>query len=75
MSTQYDTARELRELHEAYIEKVNSALAEDREDLMRELVDGYAEQATRLSAGPPQAAVTRVRMRLLDKRFGRRHGA
>lgn len=45
MSTRY-----LRELHEAYIDKVNRLVAEDREDLIPEAVDAYAEEALRAIA-------------------------
>jgi hypothetical protein len=44
-----------RELHEAYIWRVNAAVAEGRTDLVRELVDEYDDEALRLmtSTGEP----------------------
>jgi hypothetical protein len=39
---------QLHELHEAYADRVNRLVAEDREDLVRELAEGYTEEALRL---------------------------
>ena len=39
---------QLRRLHEAHVEKVNLALDEGREDLVRELADSYTDQALAL---------------------------
>jgi hypothetical protein len=41
-------AEQLHELHEDYADRVNRLVAEDREDLVRELADGYTEEALRL---------------------------
>jgi hypothetical protein len=41
------TAR-LHELHDDYVWKVNSAVAEGREDLIRRLSDEYVEEAARI---------------------------
>ena len=52
------TAR-LRELHEDYAWKVNAAVAEGREDLIRRLSDEYVEEAVRvLAEGSPAAGAT-----------------
>lgn len=40
----------LRELHDAYVWKVNAAVAEDRMDLVREFADEYTDEALRLMA-------------------------
>ena len=40
----------LRELHEAYVWKVNAAVAEDRMDLVWEFVDEYTDEALQLMA-------------------------
>ena len=40
----------LRELHEDYVWRVNSAVGEGREDLVWQLVDDYTEAALRLMA-------------------------
>jgi hypothetical protein len=37
----------LRRLHDMHVEKVNQAVDEGREDLVRELSDAYADQALR----------------------------
>jgi hypothetical protein len=41
-------AEQLHELHEAYADRVNRLVAEDREDLIRELADRFTEEALRL---------------------------
>jgi hypothetical protein len=41
-------AEQLLELHEDYADRVNCLVAEDREDLVRQLADGYTEEALRL---------------------------
>ena len=38
----------LRELHEVYADAVNRAVAEDRDDLVQELVSEYDEEALKL---------------------------
>ena len=38
----------LRELHEVYADAVNRAVAEDRDDLVQELVSEYDEEALEL---------------------------
>jgi hypothetical protein len=38
----------LRELHEAYTDAVNRAVAEDRDDLVQELVSEYDGEALKL---------------------------
>ena len=40
----------LRELHEAYVWKVNEAVAEGRMDLVREFADQYTDEALELMA-------------------------
>jgi len=45
MSASYDIARYLERLHEEYAYKVNMAVAENRPDLVRELVDAYVDEA------------------------------
>lgn len=42
------TIAELHEFHEDYADRVNRLVAEDWEDLVRELADGYTEEALRL---------------------------
>jgi hypothetical protein len=42
-----DTTRYLHELHESYVEKVNLAVEEGREDLIPGLVDAYFDEALR----------------------------
>ncbi len=39
------SAEQLRELHDAYVWKVNSAVGEGREDLVWQLVDDYTAEA------------------------------
>jgi hypothetical protein len=41
-------AEQLHELHEDYADRVNRLVAEDREDLVRELADRFTEEALRL---------------------------
>jgi hypothetical protein len=41
---------QLRELHEAYIWKVNAAVGEGREDLVRRLAEEYTTEAMQLMA-------------------------
>ena len=40
-----DVADHLRDLHDHYVEQVNMAVAEGREDLVRQLSDDYADEA------------------------------
>jgi hypothetical protein len=40
----------LRELHDAYVWKVNAAVAEGRMDLVHEFADEYTDEALRLMA-------------------------
>ena len=54
----------LRELHEAYVWKVNAAVAEGRMDLVREFADAYTDEALQLmtalrspGCGRPDCAV------------------
>jgi hypothetical protein len=51
----------LRELHDAYVWKVNAAVAEGRDDLVRRLSDEYVDEAARLLAEtlPPDTACRR----------------
>ena len=42
----------LRELHDAYVWKVNAAVAEDRMDLVWEFVEKYTDEALQLMAPP-----------------------
>ncbi|MBL8928457.1 MAG: hypothetical protein JNM77_19840 [Pseudonocardia sp.] len=47
----------LRELHEVYVDAVNRAVAEDRDDLVEALVSEYEGEALKLmSRVPPVAA-------------------
>jgi hypothetical protein len=46
-----DLVRRLRDLHEAYVWEVNAAVQEGRDDLIRRLVDDFAEEALRLITG------------------------
>jgi hypothetical protein len=43
-----DTVRRLLALDDEYITAVNEAVAEDRDDLVRELVDSYPDAASRV---------------------------
>ena len=45
MSAPRDLSQYLRDLHDAYVDKVNRLVAEDREELIQEVVDAYAEEA------------------------------
>lgn len=47
MPTPDATFTRLRELHHDYVEKVNRLVAEDREDLIREAIEAYADEALR----------------------------
>jgi hypothetical protein len=47
LSASPDTTRYLHELHESYVEKVNLAVEEGREDLIPGLVDAYFDEALR----------------------------
>jgi hypothetical protein len=51
VSTPDDLHRHLRDLHDAYIDKVNRLVAENREDLIQELVDAYTEEALAAMTG------------------------
>jgi hypothetical protein len=51
LSTPRDLSQYLRDLHDAYVDKVNRLVAEDREDLIQEVVDTYAEEALQAIAG------------------------
>jgi hypothetical protein len=46
-----DLSRHLRDLHDAYVDKVNRLIAENREDLIQGLVDTYAEEALAAMTG------------------------
>ena len=48
MPTLPTIAEQLHELHEDYADRVNRLVAEDREDLIRELADRFTEEALRL---------------------------
>jgi hypothetical protein len=50
MPTPDELTGRLTALHEAYVDKVNRLIAEDREDLIQDLVDGYADEALALLA-------------------------
>ena len=51
------TFTRLRELHQAYVEKVHLLVAEDREDLIPEAISAYADEALReITAGSETAA-------------------
>jgi hypothetical protein len=43
-----DLSRRLRDLHDAYVDRVNRLVAEDREDLALEAADAYTEEALEL---------------------------
>lgn len=45
----------IRRLHEEYVEAVNAAVAEDRDDLVADLVARYADAELRLVAEPAGA--------------------
>jgi hypothetical protein len=45
------TRAELRKLHDDYVEAVNLAVAEDRDDLVEELTAAYPDAALRILAG------------------------
>jgi hypothetical protein len=43
-----ENARRLRELHDAYVWRVNAAVGEGREDLIWRLVDDYLDEAMQM---------------------------
>jgi hypothetical protein len=47
-------AEQLHELHEDYADRVNRLVAEDREDLVRELADRFTEEALQLIVAIPR---------------------
>jgi hypothetical protein len=47
MPTPETTFLRLRDLHQAYVEKVNRLVAEDREDLIPKAISAYADEALR----------------------------
>jgi hypothetical protein len=47
MPTPETTFLRLRDLHLAYVEKVNRLVAEDREDLIPKAISAYADEALR----------------------------
>ena len=51
----HDPVDVLAELHDSYVWDVNAAVAEGREDLVRDLADDYFERSVRLMMGgqPP----------------------
>jgi hypothetical protein len=73
---------ELRELHEEYAWKVNAAVAEGREDLIRRYSGEYVEKAVRLltEASPAAGACGRMDCEVCrrppppPRRRGRWHG-
>ena len=46
--TAVDISQRLRELHDAYADRVNRLVEEGREDLALEVADAYTEEAIRL---------------------------
>jgi hypothetical protein len=48
--TAVDISQRLRELHDAYADRVNRLVEEGREDLALEVADAYTEEAIRLIA-------------------------
>ena len=46
-----ETRTALRNLHDAYVEAVNFAIGEDREDLVEELAATYPDAALRVITG------------------------
>ena len=48
MPTPPTIAEQLHELHEDYADRANRLVAEDREDLVRELADRFTGEARRL---------------------------
>ena len=48
MPVEPDQARRLRELHETYVWKVNAAVGEGRDDLIRRLARDFTDEALRL---------------------------
>jgi hypothetical protein len=53
VSTPEDLSRHLRDLHDAYVDKVNRLVAEGREDLIQELVDAYSDEALAAMSSAP----------------------
>jgi hypothetical protein len=51
--TPEDLSRQLRDLHDAYVDKVNRLVAEGREDLIQELVDAYSDEALAAMTAAP----------------------
>jgi hypothetical protein len=47
----HDPVDVLTELHDSYVWDVNAAVAEGREDLVRDLADDYFERSVRLMMG------------------------
>jgi len=47
----HDPVDVLAELHDSYVWDVNAAVAERREDLVRDLADDYFERSVRLMMG------------------------
>ena len=47
MPTPDTTFTRLRDLHHDYVERVNRLVAEDREDLIPEAINAYADEALR----------------------------
>jgi hypothetical protein len=51
VSTPEELSGRLRDLHDAYVDKINRLVAQDREDLIQELTDAYTEEALALMGG------------------------
>ena len=51
-----DLQHHLVALHDAYVERVNGAVAEGRLDLLRELVDDYTDEALHALLSAPRAS-------------------
>jgi hypothetical protein len=47
-----ELARYLRALHDDYVDKVNRAVADNREDLIKDLTDAYADEALAAMTAP-----------------------
>lgn len=52
-----DLTARLRRLHDAHVEQVNMALAEDREDLAQELSDSYMDESLALISAAGRSPV------------------
>ena len=54
----HDSAASLADLHDVFVEEVNAAVAEGRDDLVRDLADDYFERSVRVMIGqqPPGCA-------------------